>query len=89
MIRDHWLEFAEAIADLGADPNIGALNAYTNTTYFNPDGIHQKDAGYVIVGGIVQAAINNLILGYNKLRVINGALNWVGGAGTVTPLAPA
>jgi hypothetical protein len=57
MIYTNWRLFADGLADLGADPKIGALGAYSNTAYFN--GIHLTDAGYRIVAGIVQKSLNS------------------------------
>jgi len=59
-IRAGWPTFADEMFDVGADPNIGPLEAYTNTTYFTEDGIHPKDAGYVVIASVCQAAINRL-----------------------------
>jgi lysophospholipase L1-like esterase len=73
IIRAHWTEFADALADLGANANIGAHNAYLSSTYFNVDGIHLKDAGYAVVATLVQAAANAMLAGsrwINQLDVI-------------------
>jgi hypothetical protein len=59
-IRAGWTTFASGIADLAADPRIGADGAYTNATYF-ADGVHMTDAGQTLVGGIVQTAITTLL----------------------------
>lgn len=61
LLRAHWTEFADGLADLGADANIGPLNAYTNGAYFYSDGIHLIDAGYSIVAGLVQSTVNAVI----------------------------
>ena len=39
-IRANWREFADGLADLAADPVLGADGAYANSTYFLGDGIH-------------------------------------------------
>jgi lysophospholipase L1-like esterase len=62
-IRGGWVAFADTIADLAADANIGADGAYASSTYFQADGTHLKDAGLTIVAGIVQAALTTLAQG--------------------------
>ncbi len=43
IIRGSWKSWgASFFVDLGADPNLGALLAYANTTNFFPDGIHPQ-----------------------------------------------
>ncbi len=40
-IRSYWRRSAfMGLLDLAEQPNLGALNAYTNATYYNGDGIH-------------------------------------------------
>jgi len=40
LIRGQGLSYCDAISDVAADPNIGADGAYSNTTYFQGDGVH-------------------------------------------------
>jgi len=56
-IRTNWPTFADGLADIAAEANLGADGAYANTTYFNADGIHLTDTGTQLVAPIVQAAI--------------------------------
>jgi hypothetical protein len=35
-----WSTFADALADIASDPNLGADGAYSNTTYFQSGGLH-------------------------------------------------
>lgn len=42
----------DAIVDLRA-----SFPDYTNTTYFTTDTVHMKDAGYAVVGGLIQTAM--------------------------------
>jgi lysophospholipase L1-like esterase len=59
-VRGDWPLFADALADLGANANIGASGAHSNATYFQADGIHLTDAGLAIVAGLVQAELTTL-----------------------------
>lgn len=60
-IRSNWTGFADALADVGADSNIGAASANTNLTYYNSDQIHLNDTGYGVVASIVKAQLDTLL----------------------------
>jgi len=60
LINNNWQEFADGLADLAGNPKIGAVRAYTDTTYFC-DGIHLTNSGTTIVAGIVNQAIDALM----------------------------
>lgn len=62
-VRSNWQNFANALADVGGDANIGAPGANTNTTYYNADLIHLTPLGYTIVAGYVQTALSTLFNG--------------------------
>jgi len=57
LIRAQWWQFGDVLADLNATTN---LTDPTNTTYYYTDQIHMTDAGYTIVGGVWQAAVNSI-----------------------------
>lgn len=57
MVRAQWSIFADALADMGAHPLIGLAGSEMNTTYFDDDRVHLKNAGYAIVESLVRAAI--------------------------------
>src|SRR5581483_4729600 len=74
-IRSGWPSFADALADVAANANIGADGAYANTTYFAAGGVHLNDTGYAIVAGIVQA----------QLAILAGSVpNWFPPYGNVS-----
>lgn len=50
----NYAQYAHALADIGAAAN---LQNTADTTYFQPDGVHLKDAGYAEVAAAVQPAI--------------------------------
>lgn len=49
--------YSDAVANLGGNAN---LQNSANTTYFASDGVHLLDAGYAIVGTIIDAAIASI-----------------------------
>ncbi len=59
-IRTSLTTFADALADVSADPTIGAAGAQANRTYYQSDGTHPTAKTYSIVAGIVKAAILTL-----------------------------
>jgi len=59
-IRSGWNEFADGIADLGANACIGSIGAYKNSLYFC-DGTHLTDAGSVQVAVVISQAVNKLL----------------------------
>ena len=59
-IRKNLASFADALADIGANPIIGAAGAQANLDYYQPDGTHPTRKGYSIVAGIVKDAILTL-----------------------------
>lgn len=54
-----WIRtnYASSLVDLASDSR---LNSYTNTTYFDPDGIHLTKTGYAAVGELVANAVKAL-----------------------------
>jgi lysophospholipase L1-like esterase len=61
LIRTNWDSFADAFADVGDDPTIGQTGDNLNLTYYNADKVHMTDAGYAIVAGIFEDAIETLL----------------------------
>lgn len=62
LINANYAKWADALADLGANANIGADGACNNTTYFQTDKVHPTTAGQQIVADIISAAVNTLTL---------------------------
>ena len=60
LITAQWREFADGVADLAGNPEIGVIGAYLNTNYFC-DGIHLTNSGTAIVAEIVNQAIDTLM----------------------------
>jgi hypothetical protein len=62
--------YFDSCIDIAADPNLGADNAYSNTTYFQTDGIHLTVTGQNLVASYVSAEFNRLIYSRNGYRTI-------------------
>jgi hypothetical protein len=60
-IRANWPTFADALADVAANPNIGPAGSETNVTYYAGDNIHLNATGYGIVAGIAKAAVLSIL----------------------------
>jgi lysophospholipase L1-like esterase len=65
-IRAGWGSFADYMADVGSDATIGNVANVTNTTYFNADHLHLTAAGYAIIAGYEQTAVNAVIADWNN-----------------------
>jgi lysophospholipase L1-like esterase len=61
LIVANWAGYADALADVAADTDIGEDGDQDNPTYYNVDMWHMTDAGYAIVAGIVQTAVEGLL----------------------------
>ena len=59
-LRAGWRDFADALADVAADPTIGPDGAELDTTYYR-DTVHLTAEGYRIVAGIVAGEVNGLL----------------------------
>jgi hypothetical protein len=59
-IRDNWQTFADALADLAADPTIGPDGANSNATYYS-DTIHLTAAGNAVAAQVFADAIEPLL----------------------------
>jgi lysophospholipase L1-like esterase len=59
-LRENLSTFADAIADPASDDRIGDDDDYADVTYYR-DGVHMTAAGYAIVAGLVQTAIEGLL----------------------------
>jgi hypothetical protein len=57
-IRANWTSYADALADLASDPFVGQPGSQNDTTYFNPDGLHENDTGTGIEARIIAEAVN-------------------------------
>jgi len=56
LIREHYSEYADGIADIAADPRLGDAGDELNTRYYT-DKIHMTPEGYRIVACIIKDAI--------------------------------
>jgi hypothetical protein len=69
LIRASWMNFADGMADLAADPIIGLYNSYeVYPTYWDVDTIHMTDLGYQVAAGIIEAEIDRLLLNDGQIN---------------------
>ena len=59
-IRKKYATFADAVADVAADPRIGSAGAPLDPNYFTPDKVHLNDAGAGVVAAKVIETIDSL-----------------------------
>jgi lysophospholipase L1-like esterase len=57
LIRANYTSYADGLADLAANANIGGDGDENNTTYFNADKLHLTNTGQIEVAGVVETAI--------------------------------
>lgn len=55
-----WTQFADALADVAANTNIGCATCYTNTTYYLYDLVHLNNTGADVAAGIFGPAIDSI-----------------------------
>lgn len=60
-VRNNYSAFAEALADIAANTDIGEAGDETNATYYSGDNVHLSNAGYAIVAQIVLDALTPLV----------------------------
>ena len=59
-LREGWPRFADALADVAADPSIGPSGAELDERYYR-DTVHLTPEGYGIVAGYVARAVEPLL----------------------------
>ena len=59
-IRTNWTSWANGLADVGNDANIGQAGDQANTQYYNGDNVHPNSNGYRIFAGYFLTALGNL-----------------------------
>jgi hypothetical protein len=82
--RQQCPTYFDACIDVAADPNLGADNAYTNTTYFQTDGIHLTATGQALVAAYASAELNRLLFSRGGYRATIGATTLYGDEQLVT-----
>lgn len=60
MLRADYSSFADGLADVASNSNIGDAGDELNTTYYNADKVHMTETGYGVVAGIVAPVISGL-----------------------------
>jgi lysophospholipase L1-like esterase len=83
-VRKNFASFADALADIAADPTIGAAGATANRTYYQSDEVNPTAAGHRIIAGIVKAAILSSEVGrgaFNCCSLPRSIREWHGTGG--------
>jgi lysophospholipase L1-like esterase len=77
MLRVQWPTFADGLADVAADPRIGADGANLDPVYF-ADTIHPTSAGYAVMAAAVAPALEGLAWrsGLCRVRFSNTQTAW-------------
>jgi hypothetical protein len=58
LIRQNWNQYADALIDIAADPNLGADGASANATFFQGDAIHPTQISvYNLIDSMMNRAI--------------------------------
>lgn len=69
-IRNNWATFADAVADVAANTDIGEAGDDLNLTYY-PDGVHLNNTGYAIVADLVRDQIVTLTADTTAPTILN------------------
>ncbi|MCX6373913.1 MAG: SGNH/GDSL hydrolase family protein [Actinobacteria bacterium] len=76
-IREHWAGFADGLADVAADPRIGADGANLDALYY-ADGTHPTTAGYGVMAAAVAPVLESI--GWHsdacRVRLANARAPW-------------
>ncbi len=77
MLRAQWPTFADGLADVAADPRIGADGANLDPVYF-VDTVHPTSAGYAVMAAAVAPALEGLAWrsGLCRVRFSNTQTTW-------------
>jgi hypothetical protein len=68
LYASNWKSFADAYVNVGADANVGANGAYSNTTFFQADGIHIQSSYTATLASLTSTAINQAETGTGILQ---------------------
>jgi len=76
MLRAHWREFADGLADVAADPRIGDI--YDNQRYYRADGKHPNAAGYAVMASVTAPVLIDLpwLSQAVDMRLRNAGAEW-------------
>lgn len=61
LIRNNYLSFCDAIADVGANAAFDTKAKASNTTYYDADKLHLTNVGYDLIASIVKPVIDTLL----------------------------
>jgi lysophospholipase L1-like esterase len=61
MLRAHWNEFSDALADFAANPAFSDPNSHANVNLYVQDHVHLTDLGYQILATEMAARVGPLL----------------------------
>lgn len=76
LIRNNWTTYADALADIAADPLLGDAGDETNKQYYT-DLVHHTDNGYRVSADIVRRALGRLGLVQSRPPIPVGPSLWL------------
>ncbi len=60
LLRAHWPEFADGLADVAADPRIGDIYDNLDQRYYCADGKHPNASGYAVMASVTAPVLMDL-----------------------------
>jgi hypothetical protein len=57
MLRDHWTEFADGLADIAADPRIGETGDELDRQFYGVDALHPNNAGNAVMAAVTAPVV--------------------------------
>jgi hypothetical protein len=60
LLRTHWPEFSDGLADIGGDRRIGDALDCLDLKYYRSDGTHPTAAGDAVIAGIIAPVVSDL-----------------------------
>lgn len=78
MLRAHWSEFADGLADVAADRRIGDIYDNLDQRYYSADGKHPNAAGYAVMASVTAPVLIDLpwLSQAVDMRLRNGGGDW-------------
>lgn len=77
-VRSSWPQFADGLADLGADPRIGDTYDDLDQHYFQADGVHPNASGSAVMAAVIAPVLSDLDWKSDgcQMRLRNAGGNW-------------
>jgi hypothetical protein len=78
MLRDGWRDFADGLADIGADPRIGDTGDEYDAQFYRVDQLHLTAAGNAVMAGVAAPVLSDQpwVSSRCELRLRDAAGEW-------------